>query len=77
MTRQKREILREIDRIDKIIEAETVMGCGFTPVDAFKELYRERWQLFEKLAKLSHFNSAMEMFADERHIPHDEAVPFA
>lgn len=76
MTRQKKEILRPIQEIDDFIAVDTELGCGFTPVDAYAELEQEKWNLLEKLAQLSHYNSAMEMLCDESHIPTDTDLPF-
>ena len=76
MTRQKKEILRAIQEIDDFIAVDTELGCGFTPTNAYAELDEERWNLLEKLAKLSHYSNAMEMLCDDRHIPQNTNLPF-
>ena len=67
MTRQKKELIRAKQQIDEFITADTELGCGFTPVDAYTDLEQERWNLLEKLARLSHYSSAMEMLCDDSH----------
>ncbi len=68
MTRQKKELIRAMQRIDEFIAVDTELGCGFTPSDAYADLYQERWNLLERLAQLSHYGSAMEMLCDDRHV---------
>ncbi|MBR2790251.1 MAG: hypothetical protein IKD70_06520 [Eggerthellaceae bacterium] len=76
MTRQKKELLREIREIDDCIALEKELGCGFAPADAFAELEDRQWGLLEKLARLSHYGNATEMLNDDRHIPGDDSLPF-
>ena len=77
MTRQKKELIRAIQEIDDFITADTEMGCGFAPADAYADLEEKQWNLLEQLAHLSHYTSAMEMLNDDRHIPQDDDLPFA
>ena len=76
MTRQKKELIRAIQQIEEFIAVDTELGCGFAPVDAYADLEEERWLLLEKLARLSHYNSAMEMLCDDSHIPLGSDLPF-
>ena len=76
MTRQKKELIRAIQEIDEFIAADTALGCGFAPADAYAELENRKWALLGQLAQLSHYNSAMEMLNDDRHIPGGDTLPF-
>lgn len=76
MTRQKKELIRSIQQIDEFIAVDTELGCGFAPADAYADLEKERWNLLEKLAQLSHYSSAMDMLCDDRHIPQTTDLPF-
>ena len=57
MTRQKKELHKKIDQLQAIIQAESELGCGFTPADWFEEIYIEMEKLYEELAHLSHFST--------------------
>lgn len=66
MTRQKKEIMRRIDEIENFIAADEQLGCGFAPVNFYEPLEREAWDLREELARLMHYDNAMEMMMDTR-----------
>ena len=66
MTRQKKEIIRKIEEIDRWIEVDMELGCGFAPPDAYGKAEEEIYKLQEELARLSHYDSAEDMFLDER-----------
>lgn len=66
MTRQKKELLRKIDTIDDFITVDTQLAYGCVPPGAYDGLYKEKDALYEELARLMHYGSAMEMFNDER-----------
>ena len=66
MTRQKKEILKKLEEINNFIEVDMQLGCGFAPVHFYDPLYEEMHELEEELAKLRHYESAEEMFYDER-----------
>lgn len=41
MTRQKKEVIKKIDDLEQWIEVDVELGCGFAPVGAYDETYRE------------------------------------
>ena len=66
MTRQKKEILKEIDEIRLAIAADEELGCGCAPPGAYDSMYERIYELETQLAKLSHYDSAEDMFHDDR-----------
>ena len=50
MTRQKKEVIKKIDDLEQWIEVDVELGCGFAPVGAYDETYREIDRLREELA---------------------------
>ena len=76
MTRQKKEILKKIDEIERFIEVDMQLGCGFAPVHFYDPLYEQIYSLQEELAKLSHYESVEEMLYDERGQDFDPDLPF-
>ena len=66
MTRQKKEIIKKIDEIERFIEVDTQLGCGFAPADFYAPLEQQIWDLQEELARLSHYPDAMAMLMDTR-----------
>lgn len=76
MTREKKEILKKIEEIEFHIGVDKEFGCGFAPVGAYDEAYKEIDRLYEKLAHLRHYNSAGEMMYDERGYSFDPEIPF-
>ena len=66
LTRQKKELLKKIEQLEIWIAADEELGCGFAPPGAYDDLYKEIYQLQEELAQLMHYESAEEMFFDER-----------
>ncbi len=66
MTRQKKEILKKIEEMDNWIAADIKLGCGFGNPETYTEMNEEMDRLYEQLAHLRHYNSAEEMFFDER-----------
>ena len=66
MTRQKKEIEKRILEIQRFIEADQELGCGFSPAGAYADAEHESDQLFEKLAHLRHYESAEAMMYDCR-----------
>lgn len=60
MTRQKKEILRKIDEMERWIAADEELGCGFAPAGAYDGMYREIDRLEDELARLQHFASREE-----------------
>ncbi len=75
MTRQKKEIIKKIEEIERFIEADEELGCGFAPADFYEPLEQKAWELREKLAHLSHYKDAMEMMYDPRGLSR-EGIPF-
>ena len=79
MTRQKKELIKKIDKIEMFIEADMKLGCGFAPAGAYDALYEQMDELNRQLAELSHYNSVEEMLLDDRAYRgymQDDAVPF-
>ena len=66
MTRQKKEIIRKIVEIQNWIDVEIELGCGMAPAGTYDWAYQEIEALEEELAHLSHYESAMDMFFDQR-----------
>ena len=69
MTRQKKEILRQIDEIERDIEIDQQLAYGMAPPGAYDSMYQQIDELWDKLARLSHYESPEAMFHDERHRP--------
>ncbi len=65
MTRQKKEIVKKIDRIQTGIEMDELMGCGLPPA-VYEEREREVYGLLGQLARLQHYASVEEMLYDTR-----------
>ena len=78
MTRQKKEIIRKMDEINKFIAVDTELGYGFAPAGFYDELEEKLWNLGEELARLSHFGSYMEYLMDDRGLQAfaDEGLPW-
>ena len=76
MTRQKKEILKKIDEIERFIEVDDELGCGFAPVGFYDPLYEQIDKLLEELAGLRHYSCAEEMMHDPRGC-RNEGIPFA
>ena len=55
MTRQKSELLRQIQQMEHSIETDTQMGFGYAPPTAFDRAYEEIYKLREQLAHLRHY----------------------
>ena len=65
MTRQKKEIIKKIDRIQTGIEMDERLGCGLPPA-VYEEREREVYGLLEQLARLQHYASVEDMLYDTR-----------
>ena len=66
MTRHKKELLRQIQQMERSIETDTQLGLGYAPPGAFDRAYEKIYELREKLAHLRHYASAEEMLCDTR-----------
>ena len=66
MTRQKKEIVKKIDEMERWIALDEVLGCGFAPAGAYDEMYKEIYRLREELARLQHYASVEDMLYDTR-----------
>lgn len=79
MTRQKKEIIKKIMEIDKFIEVDTELGCGFYPEGAYSKMEQMSYELLEQLAKLSHYDNVEDMMYETKN-PHSksykEELPF-
>ena len=69
MTRQKKEILKKIDEIERDIEIDQQLAFGMVPPGAYDSMYQQIDELWDKLARLSRYESKEAMFFDERGIP--------
>ncbi len=79
MTRQKKEILKRIDYLDRMMLADIELGCGFAPEGAYESTEREIDELYAELAHLRHYPDQNAMMYDERgQIPYymDDEIPF-
>lgn len=76
MTRQKKEIIRKIDEIERFIAADEELGCGFAPAGFYEPLEKQSWALQEQLARLQHYSSVEEMLFDPRGIGRKDGIPF-
>ena len=76
MTRQKKEIIKKIDEIERFIAADEELGCGFAPAGFYEPLERQSWELQERLAELRHYASVEEMLYDPRGIGKEDGIPF-
>jgi len=65
MTRQKKEIIKKIDRIQTGIEMDELMGCGLPPA-VYEAREQEIYGLLEQLARLQHYASVEDMLYDTR-----------
>ena len=66
MTRQKKEIIKKIDEMERRIADDEELGCGFAPAGAYDEMYREIDRLQEELARLQHYAGVEDMLYDTR-----------
>ncbi len=66
MTRQKKEIIRKIEEMERWIVADEELGCGFAPAGAYAGMEREIYRLQEELARLQHYASVEDMLYDTR-----------
>lgn len=76
MTRQKKEIIRQINEIYAFIGADTQLGCGFAPAGFYDELEEEAMALEEQLAHLRGYRDILEMYTDYRGMRGCEDLPF-
>ena len=66
MTRQKQELLKQIQRMEYSIETDIQLGSGYAPPGAFDRVYEKIYELREELAHLRHYASVEEMLCDTR-----------
>ncbi len=62
MTREKKEILNRIDKIEEAIRVDEELGCGMAPAGAYDELYEEIDRLWTRLANLRGYKTAEAMW---------------
>ena len=72
MTRQKKEILKQIGQMERSIQIDLQLGFSVAPAGAFDRVYEEIYKLQEELAGLRHYASADEMFRDTRGNTHSQ-----
>lgn len=70
MTREKFEIIKKLDEIDRCEDAELEMGCGFGAELIGDTFERMRWPLLKRLANLQHYPSVEAMLYDDRGYTH-------
>ena len=66
MTRQKKELLKQIEHMERSIETDIQLGFGYAPPGAFDKAYEDIYKLREELANLRHYTSVEEMLSDTR-----------
>lgn len=71
MTRQKKELIKKIDKAWEFIEADTQLGCGFAPADFYAPIEQQIYEWESELAKLQHYASREEMYYDMRGCEND------
>ena len=76
MTRQKRELLKQIQQMERSIETDTQLGLGYAPPGAFDRAYEKIYELREELAHLRHYASVEEMLCDTRGQVLDMDIPW-
>lgn len=64
MTRQKKEIWKQIIHINACMDADDILGCGFTPINTVEEERLDR--LYDELARLTGFETYEEQMEHER-----------
>ena len=76
MTRQKKEIIKKILEIERFVQVDIELGCGFAPAGTYAKEEQEVGRLYDQLASLRHYESAVEMMYDCRGFA-PAAAPFA
>ena len=71
MTRQKKEIIKQIQEIEREIEIDMELSHGMAPAGAYDGMEEMIDELQEQLAHLRHYGSAEEMLYDTRGIEPD------
>ena len=69
MTRQKKEILKKIDEIERDIEIDQQLAFGMAPPGAYDSMYQQIDELWDTFARLRRYESKEAMFLDERGMP--------
>ena len=65
MTRQKKEIIKNVERVQMGMEMDDLMGCGL-PIAVHETREKEIYTLWEQLARLQHYASVEDMLYDTR-----------
>ena len=76
MTRQKKEIIKKIQAIEREIEIDMELSYGIHPAGAYDGMGEMIGELQDELAHLRHYNSAEDMMYDTRGYVPDEMLPF-
>ena len=74
MTRQKKEIIKQIEEIEREIEIDMQLSFGIHPDGAYDVPEKMISELQEQLAHLRHYKSADEMMYDTRGVMPDEML---
>ena len=65
MTRQKKEIIKKVERVQLGMEMDDLMGCGL-PTAVHETREKEIYTLWEQLARLQHYTNVEDLLHDTR-----------
>ena len=74
MTRQKKEIIKKIEEIEREIEIDMDLSYGIHPAGAYDGMDKMISELQGELARLRHYESAEEMLYDTRGVAPDDML---
>ena len=57
MTRQKKELIKKIDEMEKEIAVDQELSHGMAPAGAYEDMESEIWRMQDELARLQHYES--------------------
>lgn len=75
-TRQKKELSKKIEQMMIAIQVDKELGCGMSPAGAYDSIYKAMAELEEELARLSHYENAMQRMMDTRGLQKED-IPFS
>lgn len=66
-----------MDELERFIQADDELGCGFAPAGYYDPLEQQYGELYEELARLRHYKDGTEMMYDTRgYDPAADPLPF-